>query len=265
MTVTKNEKDFSKILNEIFENMGGEEKGFSNEAQLQYELALRLKDYNIVKNVELEVLSTNLSFEDFQKIECDIKKEKYYTDIIVDLGKNKYVAIELKFKTPEYKNDEGKERIRKHTTTKGKVFYTCSQGAENEGSYYFWKDVERLEKFTNNKKDENRLLLNFDTSKMVKQKFAILMTNSKKYWTREGFRNSINKHFFPIESNKDSIEKNEFSGELVYNTRGNNKENKNEKNKKEKITLSGRYTCNWKDYIELEDKTKFRYLILKLE
>ena len=165
--ITKNEKEFKKILDEVFDNMAKDERFFSNESQLQYELALRLKDYDLVKGVELEVLSSTLSFDDFKK---DTDK-KFYTDIVVDLGNNEYIAIELKFKTPEYD-----EKIKQHQTKSGKVFYTFAQGAEDEGSVLFWRDVERLEKFGSVK---GGVLLNFDEKKKVVKKFAILTTDIK--------------------------------------------------------------------------------------
>ena len=302
--IKQKKEKFKEILNEIFDNMLADKRCFSNEAQLQYELAIILKDEkykDLIQGIELEVLSSSLTVENFNSMtDSQIEKNKFYTDIVVNLGDGHYVAIELKFKTPEYGTGI-KEHIVKNTSNK---FYTFSQGAETEGGFLFWSDVARLEKFG---KAKNGILLNFDKSKKVVQKFAILMTNAKKYWTREGFRDSLSENFFPVEYDDEKTKNPKiFKGALcwkikVCNINGEvcrvsgktstkrkdyevkvkelkthkdyekfekyyNLTSETEKTRKlEPIKLEGSYKCIWKDYLELEDETKFRYLILEVE
>ena len=305
--IKKKKDEFRKILNDVFEEMKTCSRVFSNEAQLQYELAVRLKDKkyeDLIHGVELEVLSSNLKVEDFNKMsDSEIEKNKFYTDIVVNLGEEEYVAIELKFKTPEYgKNVKIKKHIVKNTDNE---FYTFSQGAETEGGFLFWSDVARLEKFGKSK-EENGILLNFNDSKKVIQKFAILMTNAKRYWTRESSRDSLCENFFPVEYSDDNTKTQKvFSGNLCWKIkvcikngeeyrvsgRTSTKRKDCEVNIKElaydehdkfknyyviksgeekirelrPIHLEGEYKCDWKDYLELEDETKFRYLILEVK
>lgn len=274
----KNLTEIEDILKGIFKCMSDEEIGFSNEAQLQYELAIRLKEYsNVVDKVELEVLSSDLTYNSFnQKTKND---KKYYTDIVIKKKDGNYVAIELKFKTPEYPK---KQKIMKHKTNKGNIFYTYSQGAEDEGSYLFWKDVERLENFS-------KTYLNFDEKKKVDEKFAIIMTNSEKYWKDN--INSLCSNFFLVDNNNF---KNELCWKIKVDSNGNRVSGKtskanysniidvkyaNCKNYSQYIDINGKiktkdvipvrlknqYTCKWNDYLELEDGSKFRYLILEVK
>lgn len=280
--------NFKQVLINIFEDMASKEKVFSNEAQLQYELALALKNLDFVSKVELEVLSSNLDYEKFKTKTKD--DDKYYTDIVVKTSDGEYIAIELKFKTPEYKGVNVKE----HKTKSNKLFYTFSQGAEDVGSYLFWKDVERLEKFRDVK---NPLLLNFDKNKKVTSKFAIIMTNAPKYWNYKDVSESLSGNFFPVQGK-------EFKSDLCYKVKVKKLSNGNEirvsgktsakessirvvdatfdkyksyevcydlngENPKIKpvvpVRLRGRYYCDWCTYITLDDGEDFKYMILEVE
>lgn len=294
----KTETDINKIIDEIFENLKNENKGFSNEAQMQHELAIRFRDYGIIEDVELEELSSNLSFEEFNGKDLH-NKNKYYIDLVLKLKNSKeYVVIELKFKTPIYNVN-----IVKHTTNNKDVFYTFKQGAEDEGVCLFWRDVERLEKFN----DQNsQILLNFDENKKVVKKFVILMTNAPIYWT--GNEKSLCLNFFPKDNKS-------FSGDLCWKIKLYNKKyrvsgktskkingvdevelkfddhkkhekyykikdidsgNIDEKLAKSKpiipVRLKGEYKCVWRDYIEVTTESisttkydKFRYLVLEVK
>ena len=75
-------KEFSvNVLNEIISNFEKQGKIFTNEEQLQFELAIALKEKGY--NVELEVLSMSQN-----ELSKNDKGEKLYTDIIVNLGDN---------------------------------------------------------------------------------------------------------------------------------------------------------------------------------
>lgn len=170
---------FSKIgLQQAINNLAKTGKVYSNESQFQFDLAWELSKSGFC--VELEVLSCNKPITDFVKLKKD-EKQKYYTDIIVKDEDGSYVAIELKYKTVE-------ENI-EYATRSGK-WIAFSQGAENQGAYYFWKDVQRLEDLVNNK-----VPLNFNYSKRVSRGYAVLLTNSSKYWNYNS--TSTAREFFP--------------------------------------------------------------------
>lgn len=168
------------ILQQAIDNLATTGKVYSNESQFQFDLAWELCKLGF--RVELEVLSCNKPITDFVKFKKD-EKQKYYTDIIVKDEDGSYVAIELKYKTVE-------ENI-EYTTQSGK-WIAFSQGAENQGAYYFWKDVQRLEYLVNK---NNKVPLNFDDSKRVSRGYAVLLTNSSKYWYYNS--SSTAREFFP--------------------------------------------------------------------
>ena len=92
-------------LNEILKKFYEQGVLFSNERQFQLELAFELKE--IYENVHLEVLDY-------------LDSEKKYIDIVVDIGNNKLVAIELKYTTRD-------KNILYKTTNRN--VYTFKQGA----------------------------------------------------------------------------------------------------------------------------------------
>ena len=126
------------ILKLAIDELAAEGKIFSNERQFQLELAIKLQHKGF-DDVELEVVSSDKSFIEFQKLSKE-DREKLYTDIIIKQENDKYIAIELKYKTPQ--------KFYIYKTTKGTTI-TFPQGASDLGAFLFWKDVERLENFKN--------------------------------------------------------------------------------------------------------------------
>lgn len=160
---------------------------FPSEAQFQYKLALELEKQ--LYDVYLEVIANN-----GKKFNA---KPKYYIDIIAKKGDEVY-GIELKYKTKNsdiyYKDSNGKV-----------IGVTFEQGATNKGSIGYWKDVSRLEEY---KSGNIKVVFNKELSGIKPTKcFAILLTNSPKYWN--GVSNSLSMKFFPV-NNKS------FSGALCH-------------------------------------------------
>ena len=168
-------------LEDIIESFRKEKLVFSNESQFQFELgrALEKEGYKVF----FEVLSLD-------ERKSNSKSKKVYTDIIIDLGSNEYVAIELKYKTagkPSKKTDGFNDSIGAfcYRNKTGSLQYMFPQGAKNEGLYFYLKDVERLESFA--RKD---ITFNFDKNKRIVKAFAIIMANSRKdssatYWSSQ--------------------------------------------------------------------------------
>lgn len=170
---------FTKVtLENAVKKLASKGRIYSNESQFQFDLARELSKSGFC--VELEVLSCNIPIANFVKLDKEEKK-KYYTDIVVKDDEGNYVAVELKYKTVEVNIE--------YTTQSGK-WIAFSQGAENQGAYYFWKDVQRLEDLVNNK-----VPLNFDNSKLVSRGYAVLFTNSSKFWNYNS--SSTAREFFP--------------------------------------------------------------------
>ena len=107
---------------------------FSNEQDFQFQLGKELKELSFVKEAYFEMLSLKNSYLYIQQeLMKDPKYEltrdvKEYYDLIVELDDGTYVAIELKYKTPQ--------KICFYETKFGK-FITLSQGAYDLGAYDF--------------------------------------------------------------------------------------------------------------------------------
>ena len=113
-----------KELQAAIRNLAKDGKIFSNESQFQLDLAWELKKQGF--HVELEVLSvTQSAAKNLSKDE----RKKAYTDVIVK-DEDGYIAIELKYKTPQT------DAIMYYDMN-GAATYLFSQGAENIGSYLY--------------------------------------------------------------------------------------------------------------------------------
>lgn len=267
-----------KILDDIIEKLAEEEKIFTNEAQFQFELAQALENYEnenhelIIKKgdkILLEVLSSNKTIKELAEInsiknsEFALKDiEKIYTDIVVKIN-NEYYAIELKYKTAY--PSSGKCIIYKNVD---KESYRCTfgQGAYDEGSYDFIKDVERLERLVLDRKD--KVTFNFNENKEIKKGFAIILTNELLYWSKKDSKGRTRdlatcpyKDFYAFDKEK-------IGGETLGKD---NYKKQRSQDRYNTITLKNTYDVNWKDY-ELKYKHiasgkkpyKFKYLILEV-
>ena len=209
-------------------------KIFSNESQFQFDLAWKLREMGY--EVELEVLSANCNPSQFAALPKEEKK-KYYTDIVIK-DDNEYIAIELKYKTP----DNG---VMQYKTGSGN-YYVFPQGAENISSYLYWKDVERLEELVFSK-----ILLNFNASKKVSRGYAVLLTNDCKYWNPSKYNyRSIARDFLPIRGKKLGALHWHFAKGGVDVSRG-------------EINLKKEYDCNWNNY-DCKYSSDFKYIILEV-
>lgn len=142
---------------------------FSNEQDFQFQLGKELKKLSFVKEVYFEMLSLKNSYLYIQqelmkdpkyKLTRDVKE---YYDLIVELDDGTYVAIELKYKTPQ--------KICFYETKFGK-FITLSQGAYDLGAYDFLEDISRLEKINTRY---------FPNGIKISKGYCIFLTNDKNY------------------------------------------------------------------------------------
>ncbi|MBR5428235.1 MAG: hypothetical protein IK118_07795 [Clostridia bacterium] len=206
------------FLNEIIKEFAAKGRVFTNEAQFQFELG-----YEIQKRLDNGESRARVLFEVFSGITENGKKE--YTDLVISFPNGNKVAIELKYKSAG-KRTANNDNIGCAFIYKDKKFgdqLVFPQGAENEGSYLFLKDVYRLE----------NLLRNDAT---YKKAFAIIMTNSSAYCDEHG------------DTGWNSFELNNNNAFLTNHQEMQWTDNKH--HNWDSFSLSGEYTCNWENYIE---------------
>lgn len=242
-----NMKSISETIKEIINNFAKQGIVFSNEQDFQFQLSLKLIDAvddekkKIFKTVKLEVLSlNNLTFEQLKekvnnkekmkkdKENPDTSEKKEYCDIIAETSDGKFVAIELKYKTPG--------KLCYYETPNGEMI-TMIQGAYDFGAHGFLKDVERLKNI--NRRDK------VDTSiGKIEIGFAILLTNDYHYRFSDFSGSKIWKHYSICEG------KSQISGTLPIIVNGQKAENYKGKTP---ARLEGTYNLEWCNY-ELPNK-----------
>ena len=266
-------KQFSvNVLNNIISNFEKQGKIFTNEKQLQFELAFALKEKGYF--VECEVLSIG------QDELCEnYKDKKLYTDIVVDLGDNNYVAIELKYKLLQKKIIYN---------VNGKKIFAFSQGAHNIGSHDFLADIERLERITKTIR-KDRLFFQFNPKNKVIKSFALIFTNDKNYYVPYKESNNLNRDYKLVGEKHGFIYSYiavDEKDKKIYRPKTSQKEKiipiKSKEdcykycgkinNNKLPILLTGTYKCDWKDYNVAmcanygeKNYPKFKYLLLEID
>lgn len=248
-----------QILTDIIESFAKKEIIFSNEEQLQFQMAIELGKNGA--DVSLEVLSME-------------NNEKMYTDIVVkNRDDTSYTAIELKYKLQD--NDLI------YTTQNGNKHPTFKQGANNLGRYAYLQDVERLERLiydrTNIKNDPTHEHIAFNTFKFDKNKnkkvtkgYAIIISNDENYWKHIDL-NRLSSNFslehqsvlksgchgwkIKVDSNDIWVSGNTAKGKYETIVNVNNPTDrdkymaqKSNKNNLDYVILDNEYHCDWKDY-----------------
>ncbi len=221
-------------------------KIFSKEVQFQFDLAWEIRrkypDYDVV----LEYLW---------------EEEKWYIDIVIfSDAEEKCVPIELKYKTTDR---EIKYTIGNETSI------TYNQGAPDNGSYDYIKDIYRIEKLGKT--------LNYKGKKYsVDCGYAIILTNDWHYYEKLPSKgeNSKYKYYY---WEKFSLAQDQISGYIYWIDPSNGEEDNSGEHTTEDrrygIQLTNEYYLrdNWEDYSikydSYEPKSKlrkeptFRYLI----
>ena len=229
--------DLEKIINDLAIKQN---KIFSKEVQFQFDLAWELKKTFPKYDVVLEYL---------------YKKNKWYIDIVVfSDDEKKCVPIELKYKTTareiEYKI--------------GNQFYwTYNQGACDEGSYDYIKDIYRIESI-------NEPLKYKGEDYTVESGFAIILTNDWHYYKELPSKKENDKYQCYYWQNF-QLAQEKIRGELFWvdpKTKDGKIENPGKhttKDREQSINIKGPYYLknNWKDY-RLEVKPEFKYLITEI-
>ncbi len=144
------EFDIKVILKELHKNY----EFFYSEADLQFKLAWKIKEYLNNSNVEIILEYPN-----------DDENKRSHTDIFLVEGE-KFLPIELKYKTKAIKNIES---LKYNGIEKSLINNLKNQGAKNNGCYGYVKDISRIEKLSDK-----------DCQNFIKG-YAIFITNDKSY------------------------------------------------------------------------------------
>ena len=154
-----------EIIKQTIDDFANEGIVFSNEAQFQFNLAIKLNENDIIKNKYEVVL---------EYLYKDKEDKKEYIDIVL-FGKktNDCIPIELKYKTTSQEETyivgkKGKE----------KEYITYNQGAYDLGSYDFFKDINRIESLV----CYDALLSYKGKSYEATKGYSIIITNEKHYY-----------------------------------------------------------------------------------
>ena len=231
----------------IMEEFSKDSRIFTNEKQFQFELGKALE-----KKTGQKVLFEVLSIDNPS---TDKKKKKLYTDLVIDFGNKKFVCIELKYKSAE--KPTAKTIPAGYDVTKEAFQYGNSlvfpQGAEDEGSYFFLQDVERLEKLV-----DGKIYFRLDEGNTVEKSYAVILTNSKKYW--EGTKKDDSAWSdFQLTAKKDGTQRNRKEMKWKEGTKHSNWP---------PIKLRGVYPCDWTPYLEGKDTYDtvypFQYMVWEI-
>lgn len=264
-------KDFADngkiILDLIIKGFAQKGIVFTNESQFQFELGFTLqklfyenestRDYL----VKFEVLSANeddlrkyskLSAKEKKKLSKE-KKEKLYTDLVIEMSSTECIAIELKYKT------SGDNRILEYHVN-NKMTFVFGQGAYDNGCWDYWWDVYRLERLVG-VKGHTKIDYNFTSNIKVVKGFAIIMANEQSYWTESSNTLFSNFRLFPGPIDNDTVCKWNHKNQLLPTI--DEKDEKDEYIYKDgryhtAINIRGKYEIpQWNDYDLPAEKTYY--------
>lgn len=213
--------DMAKII----EKLQDKRPIFCSEADFQLEMAWVIKEMYPDAKVRLEYVP---KFND-----------KMHIDILVFIS-NKWIPIELKYKT---KNSKKEEIMIDKKTQEG--FNLKNQGAKDISCYLYLKDIMRIESI----KEQGEI--NF------KEGYAVFLTNDKIYLKSPQKNDCVYKEF----SLENGITKH---GELKWaeHTGAGTK-----KGIEEPIKLKGIYKMKWKEFSNVDEEKSdgiFHYLVTKI-
>jgi hypothetical protein len=216
----KNKKsDFSTIVEKAINELKLERPVFCSEADFQHSLAIKISNQNHdLSKIRLEKL-------------IPLKENKRnYVDLFLNFENFKAV-LELKYKT--------KKEIIFHDNEE---FNLLGHGAQNLGSYAFFKDIQDIESLIN--------------KKQINMGMCLFLTNDSYYW-REHSRESITKNFRISDKRK--------VGNEVLNWVKTKKTDPNQKDWVKKyppLTIKNNYDLSWKEYSNLDNQHLFKYLLV---
>ena len=215
------------VIHNIMEDFARRGYVFSNEQDFQFEFAKALDNLDEVECVKLEALSLTINWQEVQRLANTRGKinrdKKEYTDIVVKLRTGEYIAIELKYKTPE--------RICYYETQQSGKVVTMVQGAYDINAYDFLTDIQRLENINSRY---------FYNDFVISKGYAIMLTNYSQYRNNDFSGSDIWMNYGLNDRRIITPGLLTFTnGATMYRTT---------KRKFKAIELRGTYNLQWRDY-----------------
>ena len=212
-------------MEKIIEKLQGKRQFFCSEADFQLEMAWVIKEMYHDAEVRLEYVPT---FND-----------KMHIDILVFIS-NKWIPIELKYKT---KNSKKEEIMIDKKTQEG--FNLKNQGAKDIGCYLYLKDIMRIEIIKGQEKN------NF------KKGYAVFLTNDETYLNPPQKKYCVYKDFSLEDGaiKKGKLEWAEHTGDGT------------KKGIEDPIILKGIYKMEWNEFSNVDEERSdgtFYYLVTKI-
>ncbi len=233
---TLNELTKEEIV-KIIQNFEKKNTIFLCEAQFQFALAWEIQKF-FEDNEDIQVHLESVKY--IEEIETKTTKKRY-TDIVIQDRDNKYIAIELKYKTKYVKDVY--EDLKTHA-------------AQDLGRYDFLWDTCRNENLVDNPNKH------FGECEKA---FSILLTNDDNYWKKEGKTSTKNCMYVNFALNTGRVIP--CNEDLEWDRQGRDYEQMVKSVTKvrleQKVHLVGLYTCNWIPYRENDCNSDFQFLIFE--
>lgn len=205
-------------IKDVIDSLKNKRKIFTSEADLQLELAGIIKDKYKNATVRLEY--------------CPDFDSSMHIDILVIIDR-KWIPIELKYKTKKFY----------YKDTDGCVYNLKEQSAHDCGCYDYIKDIKRIEKIKDQKKED------FEVG------YTIFITNDELY--KNGPRSKSSYKAFSLKEYIPSNKLKWTKGKVVS------------KERNESITLNREYNIRWQDFykfsddeLEYSEKAKTFYILI---
>lgn len=234
MSITKEIKIMAKLsrdklINLIKEVMLNAKRTIVCEAQLQFDLAWKLKKFY----EETDTVNVFLEYavkDGKQKAEDEKKNSRYsYYDIVIKEG-DEFIPIELKSKTKSVKDRDE----------------YSNQSAQDLARYDFWRDVERIENFSTWSKQPANI------------GYAVMVTNDGAYVKNSG-ENAMYKNFA---MNRNRAVK---AGVLDWIWKTGKRTETVGNNRVDGLTISNDYELNWEEEVPAKNDVKFNVLVLEVK
>ncbi len=241
----------SDKLKEIINGFAEKDKKvFSKEVQFQFDLAWEIKRLYSEYECVLEYLYL---------------PEKYYIDMVVFSDKEKKcIPIELKYKTTD---KEIEYKVEKYS------YWTYNQGACDNGSYDYLKDIQRIESL-------GKYLIYKGINYEIEKGYAIILTNDWHYYSELPPKTNNIKGYKRYYWEKFSLAQEEVKGDLCWIKPESLEEEIDEgglhtsADRRYKIHLENSYMLkdNWNPYKvpyktylpKMKKEPKFKYLISEI-
>ena len=224
-------------IHKILSHLKDRRPVFHSEADFQFEFAWQIKQEQEYANYQIR-LEYPVRLKYFGKTEKQQKGKNEYIDIVVITDKNEWIPIELKYKTKKHQFD--------FSTHKPEIedVELTDQSATNHGRYWFWNDVSRIE----------TLIEEGYRNKNWVEGYAIILTNDKNYWDKDGAGTSWKN--FTLKKMPEKDEKKQLNWESTKRMRNYDKLCED----KPPLVIQHEYALEWQPYSN--EGCKLQYLVL---